>query len=1001
MYPALIREILDASAAGRAEALCSKIYRTTTIRDLALAQGGIAGLGSSYREETSKRLEYCQMMVRALGRLDMTPPLPTAYALVTWMRKKWGLDNDSLAPITTLTPWAAVPVSRSVDGSISAHLRIKRGEDICLTRGIHVPYLGIATREQRAGDEWKIRAERGSAGKVIRLVKLTEEYIGDMGICELVSRMLQAYTSTPVEDIARRTARRVGGTTGHRLDISGRAAYHSHGSATALSNIVISANNAGQLADDYPLAVQEYYLVTSAILRALAMSGRYPGKTDFGLAVVPDTAGVVTLHDIPLTCPRLPTGLAPLPRCAGLYVGELSFKKIAVDRPAQFRDVSGDEPNPYIILRTAYFSALMTSGQFRASMARGASGGDGRVRTAIDHAGFKAFSLDEHISAAAACSVAAAVSRTLTTYRGNPELTVPLLANLDACATALASTMASLIPGQGEDSTYDILESGGVVWFSGSGMPSRTGHLATMILEAAGRQLKAGRYWCGTVYSASDSTAGVAFVRAWAYCTLASCIGLERRYALVRSLNDLAEAEKSTDTRASNIVAAMENVPIAPETLERVRNAVAGAAQTPPVIFIEQPLLQLCRELRSVVPHAVVGRGPLALSAVHPDFSIVDTGPTILAQTALEGMIKSGTEQQRLGRHSDRAPGGVTTSLLTTFVSALVMLEGGNRGLVIGAGGGAASAALLLGGTAKVHEVDLLSIRPHVDQEGASARSPEVQACCGRLGRGAQAHPATLLGRDVLADPSQIGTASYDRCVIDVQSYPDRPDLESILAVIVWVRAHSDSGVSMAVRLLLYSSEVGPVGKAIGQAMIKTPYVVALSYGEMNDVVFISSPLPSRAESPWPPTCVYPAVVVEPEDMLRRLTLVGMRTGVGRGVTRLAVVGRHEEACNTILTEIADRGEGKEGWLYRALAADFFQTALNAVCLSGELRLTDTSTEYLESGEVTGPGWLGEGVRDTAPRAARRNRLDLAIRIAGVALRHPDALRGIQGTRRE
>jgi hypothetical protein len=135
--------------------------------------------------------------------------------------------------------------------------------------------------------------------------------------------------------------------------------------------------------------------------------------------------------------------------------------------------------------------------------------------------------------------------------------------------------------------------------------------------------------------------------------------------------------------------------------------------------------------------------------------------------------------------------------------------------------------------------------------------------------------------------------------------------------------------------------------------------------------------------------------------MLRRLTLIGMRTGVGRGVTKLAVVGRHKEACDTILTEIADRGESKEGWLYRALAADFFQTALNAVCLSGELQVTDTSTEYLESGEVAGPKWLGAGIKDTAPRAARRNRLDLAVRIAGVALRYPDAMRSVGEARRE
>jgi hypothetical protein len=154
---------------------------------------------------------------------------------------------------------------------------------------------------------------------------------------------------------------------------------------------------------------------------------------------------------------------------------------------------------------------------------------------------------------------------------------------------------------------------------------------------------------------------------------------------------------------------------------------------------------------------------------------------------------------------------------------------------VVGSGGGAFATAAVLAGASEVSCSDLPETLPAVEQSVTTAPPPEASYILGRDSRKVRPSQAFLTGYNYLSydiiEPTFPHLEGTTTTIIDVQTYPTRPDLEAIARVLRRTPNRT------FVRLLLYRDEVLGVGSFLDP--VGPVYATVISQGAMLDVVFM------------------------------------------------------------------------------------------------------------------------------------------------------------------
>lgn len=743
LYPAVVRAIVDASPVGAARRISSRFAASSTLRDMSRDAG--VDLLRPFFDDDAAAVEWLMLFT---ARQTLAMPNASAYEIVESYRARWGLGKDQLLGLSTISPFASRRATRDMTGSIGGYAV---GVPSNTQRGPMRPYFGNKTRvtKDRAAYE---TVEHSSAVRSAReLVELSSQLQAGPSLRRLISALIFAICGESLETLERFLPTSIGGTVAHRFDELRRAAYYLSVLPNVATSIAISSNFARMLADDYPLAVQEYYLVSIAVMTRAVTQGRQISS----MFLLPDTENVATLNEIP---PDIDDWDEDFRDCtANPLLGSqgIEFVSLVQDWPSQI----SAEPSR-ASLYSLVFSLLVRSA-IASFAALAAAELVITLPLDVGVAELEKVDIETVIDAAGAAAAFVSVARLGSMSRRNYAAAARLEEVSTAISLAFAKGLAGLWGKDTESAVRSCSRYGLELTLGRTPAKRRTITMAGLITRSCREELRRKR--ARKLYVFADDTRIVMLVRATAYWVLYRNSNTLFKFA--KAVNTMAEAEVSTEMRASNVVASCEEttkeLEIRQSIVREMRSTVAA-----------------CRSLREcpapAVPHIQsrieIGRLP---------WSNAPTGNTRYDSTR---PIVGLSPRERVARWI--AGFGIHTSLYGWFAAALRSIDTPSRALVVGAGSGAWSAALVSNGCAAVHEIDLLSMRPAVAQDGANARGPESYAICGQEARRVSPHAYIFAGGDAF-DPAygQLEFDEYDMVIFDVQRYPAREDLERIGAL--------------------------------------------------------------------------------------------------------------------------------------------------------------------------------------------------------------------------
>jgi len=980
LYPALIREVLDSSPAGMLKRYAARIYKTSTLRDMAYDDNP-GGIDAAYSEEASSRYQFVQLVARLVeGCKTVMTSRRSAYAHCVQYRERWGVAASDFAGITTVSPLSSTPVSSRLHGAIGCMLMLTPGVSATTTRGNNMPYLGVATREQREGDEWVATADVGKVARLQRLARMSVHLGEDAVVTRLLDAVVRAASDTSLEDVKRHTPLPTGGTVAHRLDVLDRQPFHLAANPTTATHCYISANHA-DLADDPPIAVQEYYLMSLALATLVAHKSDL--RRSRGFFYIPDLVGV------PNVVSEMPRYVGPAdpvftlkPQVFGRVTG-IEYRSKRGDAPVQWNAAAPAEVGAKVILRTIYMSLLATSASISANLGKTGSVGGGHVNGPFDHTEFASFGFADHISVASQAIATYATYRYALTYHVRNEDREPL----HVLTTRLCGSVALAVAGYCEiqaDAILDYVASEGLVIGGGtSGSSRRRATLTTRLIEATERRLAAKRYWCGRILVPSDSSSDAVFTRMWAVCSAVEWNGHMRPGSLAGLVHVIRGSEGTGGAgRPSDIVASLSYYDMSPDALVRKQLALASAMVEPPLLWTPSTLLSLQRTLRGrrqIAPPARLMRfvdGDCVWKVLEEEHELILDLPELIA---------SMSDVERDGLTKERGGGaGITSELTGTFASLAQCLPRGGEAMVVGSGGGSFAAALVAELDVGVDEVDMLDIRPWSDQEGASAVSEEVLSVLGRRSRKVRPHAFYVIGRDILdvENHDDAGLERYSILVVDVQMYPARPSLRRIAVLLGQYMRKRTDGAWMW-RVLLRASEIDGVATTLRETTGTIVHCTLISVAQMVDAVFAGGNIsPKTADIP----SLTPATLDDKEAVVKRMAQRYLRTVQAQNVAKTV----RSMADWQRLLDRFEEWKSKQrigGWIRRSAEYD---TMVLLAAVLGYGRMDPMTTEWIAAAAAGDDVGVPEGISAAGVRAPGEirilsrtgYRLGMAIRLA-------------------
>jgi len=808
LLPLVVRDLIDATPTGVARRILGRFVNSSTLRDLG-RNCGVDFIGV-VRDEDSIRIRWAKRFVKA----RISPCERSAFDLTTRLRAAWGTDTD-LAGVTMLSPFAAAVKQAPSKGAVGCAVLTLDLDEASTTRGPARVYFGNKTRAKTDDQGYVVQSRDNATSSLRRLVQAISQMNPGPNLRGWADKLCRATAGISLTRAESLFPVAIGGTTAHRSDELRRAAFYINCGGPVLSHIYLTANDASQLADDYPVAIQQYYLLAQWLTneRVFARTGRsaFISIDVTQIPVVPtgrpDIAQFDGSYDVP-------SRANPLLRTTGFAVA--SKRR---DWPSQWSTDATAE-NARTILQALFDDAIVATGSLDAGWSTTKAA---EVSDLLDVAEFEKFGVDGVLDSCAVSIARAVLYRSTILCLSDPGYADATARLIYVYAAACAKVLGPLCSKGSTNALSDSCRYGYVLRRGKLGAVERDRAL-TDLLAARGRAAacKLTRLLAPTSCFPDDNQS-VVKLRACMFATLWQLAPAKKRGAWLRArARIILESEASTETRASNLIAATLDV------ISRIKGERAAAAES----AIREGFM-VASERSSAVARRSLRELPVRVvrfTHEHVPRPVYWVELPAVKNAYDRACSVTSTLRDRLTRLLARK-GGLGSTLTCLFVSVVASVGVRGDALIIGAGEGAWTAACLVTGMRNVEEIDLISERPHVAQDGLLAPSAESALVAGCLATAVRPAAMTFShGGDIYSSGalSAIEFSRYSLVVYDVQRYPEREDLSLI-------RKIAESSVTILVRLLLKEDEIGDVGSKLGN---RIPLYTQLSKDSMVDVVF-------------------------------------------------------------------------------------------------------------------------------------------------------------------
>jgi len=316
LNPKVLHEVIKSSVYGVGAAISKRFTNTRTLRRIS-SQAGI----DLVRAHIVNDFQYIKGTLHRMKLLLLRgsiPPSPPVYIQLTELRSRWGLgDLDGVTnyhplvagtwiPTHLVTPSRLTEIVLDPKNPLLVVSSLTSSSAKCKeTRGGVTPYLGNLTSE-KAVAKWTKPIDASpplkDALRLIQIAKLCT--LENSSFRGLIEQLAVTRTSLPLQLLYEMSKEQVGGTLGHRLNLSASLQGSRIASLPNWStHFSVSANLSREMGSvDYPISYHEYYLTLLCVSRWFF--GKVTLSPPFGLLFLIDLSPLSPIQgciiDLPL-----------------------------------------------------------------------------------------------------------------------------------------------------------------------------------------------------------------------------------------------------------------------------------------------------------------------------------------------------------------------------------------------------------------------------------------------------------------------------------------------------------------------------------------------------------------------------------------------------------------------------------------------------------------------------------------------------------------------------